>query len=94
MSVSCSSRPPALPQPAGEVDVKFEQLCWAEVNLPAALGGRCGTEEEAERRKDREHEAVSHFFRFVSLTFVTSQQQRKDPLYVLASASLFGPAQR
>lgn len=44
LSVSRSSRPPALPSPAAEVDVKFEQLCPAELNLSAALGGRCGTE--------------------------------------------------
>lgn len=53
-SVSQLARPahlPSIPPPAGEVDLKFEQLCRAEVNLPAALGGGCGTEKkEAERR--------------------------------------------
>ncbi len=69
VSFSCSSRPSALPYPAEEVDVKFEQLCSAEVNLPAALGGRCGTEERQRGGQDRKDEAVSHFSRFVSLTF-------------------------
>ena len=34
----------------GEVELKFEQLCSAEVKLAAALGGRCGTEERQRSR--------------------------------------------
>lgn len=45
VSVSCLACPPALPSTTGEVDLKFEQLCPPQVNLPTALGGRCGTEE-------------------------------------------------
>lgn len=36
--------------PGREVDLKFGQLCAAQVNLTAALGGRCGTEDRHERR--------------------------------------------
>lgn len=86
LSAACPTQQPS-PSPAGQVELKFEQVCWGRSKLTSSARRSLRNWRETERR-DRKHEAVSHFSRFVSLTcFDFAGTTWKMNFYVSACAS-------